>query len=250
MEILYFQFRCIWLLMRRTWSLKRANWPRQAERFRIYTRTRFPTGRYLTRLFNISHQKSWKRILIKYSNRQSSAKQTNFIKYIFVVSSEYMTTTVTKTYILYYCTLNTFNSLTRLAIHFSMCANHFLWREFKRNEYWNLRVVCIKAHTDRTRFGNATRISSFQSRLTDIFPNLWKHINNLNHLVCISCKISFHRRFCLLFKTKNRVALCNRVRSVSAFNYQPAAFSIPRPIVYMQAKFFFKYICSFEKLYI
>ena len=55
----------------------------------------------------------------------------------------------------------------------------------------------VQAHADRTRLGNATRIVDFQFRF----------------------KISFHWRFCLLLKTKkNRVALCNRVRSGSPYN--------------------------------
>jgi hypothetical protein len=35
------------------------------------------------------------------------------------------------------------------------------------NYTYNLRIVykSMKAHTDRTRFGNATRISSFQKRI-------------------------------------------------------------------------------------
>ena len=62
----------------------------------------------------------------------------------------------------------------------------------------------VKAHTDRTRFGNATRISSFQWHLTfQCFSNIRNHLSNFSYSVCISCKIFIRWRFYLFLKTEN-----------------------------------------------
>jgi hypothetical protein len=76
----------------------------------------------------------------------------------------------------------------------------------KRNS-WPLRNTwpSVKAHTDRTRFGNATRIFSFQwySTIFQCFSNIRDHLSNFSYLVCISCKIVIRWRFYLFLKTEN-----------------------------------------------
>jgi hypothetical protein len=42
-----------------------------------------------------------------------------------------------------------------------------------------------KAHTDRTRFGNATRISSFQWHLTLIFFNVFEIVGTTEAILAI-----------------------------------------------------------------
>jgi hypothetical protein len=46
-------------------------------------------------------------------------------------------------------------------------------------------VLCVKAHTDRTRFGNATRISSFQWHLTLIFFNIFEIVATTEGILAI-----------------------------------------------------------------
>jgi hypothetical protein len=80
--------------------------------------------------------------------------------------------------------------------------------------------VMYKGHTDRTRFGNARRIFSFQWHLTLIFFSVFQIFGttwtNLSYFVCISCKIFTRWRFICFWKLKIRVALPNRARSVWA----------------------------------
>jgi hypothetical protein len=77
----------------------------------------------------------------------------------------------------------------------------------------------VKAHTDRTRFGNATRIFSFQWHLTliffNVFSNILNHLSNFSYLVCIYLvKFLSVDGFICFWKLKIRVPLPNRVRSV------------------------------------
>jgi hypothetical protein len=82
-------------------------------------------------------------------------------------------------------------------------------------------------HTDRTRFGNATRIVSFQWHLTLIFFNvlqiLGTTLSNFIYLVCISCKFFIRWRFYLFLKTENsrRVAESRPVRMGLNTNPKP-----------------------------
>ena len=63
--------------------------------------------------------------------------------------------------------------------------------------------------TDRTRFGNTTRIFNFQWHLNVIFniflcfSNIRNHLSNFSYLVCISCKIFIRWRFYLFLKAEN-----------------------------------------------
>ena len=62
----------------------------------------------------------------------------------------------------------------------------------------------FKAHTDLTRFGNVTQIFGF--------------LSSFNFNIFYLTKFLFFRGFVHFRKLKNRVALCNRVRSVWAFD--------------------------------
>lgn len=89
--------------------------------------------------FNIWHQKSWKRILIKYSARQSSAKQTKFVRYIFVVSGE-CDNQLYKIHIYFISVCSFSHNSSHLLQH--MHENH-LNEENLRNEYWNSCIACM-----------------------------------------------------------------------------------------------------------
>jgi hypothetical protein len=65
----------------------------------------------------------------------------------------------------------------------------------------------LKAHTDRTRIGYATRIFNFQWHLTLIFFYVFQifgtTLRNFSYLVSISCEIFIRWRFYLFLKTEN-----------------------------------------------
>jgi hypothetical protein len=76
--------------------------------------------------------------------------------------------------------------------------------------FWRICKKCLRqlAHTDRTRFGNATRFINFQWHVTLIFfyicfSNIRNYLSNLSYLACISCKIFIRRRFYSFLKTGN-----------------------------------------------
>jgi hypothetical protein len=73
--------------------------------------------------------------------------------------------------------------------------------------YMKLYYLSFKFHTDRTRFGNATRIFWFSMTFNFIiflcFSNIRNHLSNFNYLVCISCKIFNRSQFYLFLKTEN-----------------------------------------------
>ena len=83
-----------------------------------------------------------------------------------------------------------------------------LWKSSPMKSSPMKRFALLKAHKNRARFDDATRIFNFHCHcfnfnvnIFQLFLNFWKHITNLNYLVCISCKFFLHWRFCLLLKT-------------------------------------------------
>ena len=87
---------------------------------------------------------------------------------------------------------------------FAICFNHIIYR-YEVVQFFI--YLSFKVHTDRTRFGNATRIFNFQSHLTSIFfyvfQNIRNHLSNFTYLVCISCKIFNRSQFYFFLKTEN-----------------------------------------------
>jgi hypothetical protein len=79
----------------------------------------------------------------------------------------------------------------------SIAFSHF----FRFRSEWNQ----LQAHTDRTRFGNATFQFSmtFNFNIFQCFSNIRDHLSNFSYLVCISCKIFTRWRFYLFLKTEN-----------------------------------------------
>jgi hypothetical protein len=70
---------------------------------------------------------------------------------------------------------------------------------------YHRKTACLKAHTDRTRFGNANFQfwMTFNFNMFQCFSNIRNHLSNFSYLVCISCKNFIRRRFYLLLKTEN-----------------------------------------------
>jgi hypothetical protein len=79
----------------------------------------------------------------------------------------------------------------------SMEFSHF----FRFRSEWNQ----LQAHTDRTRFGNATFLFSmtFNFNIFQCFSNIRDYLSNFSYLVCISCKNFTRWRFYLFLKTEN-----------------------------------------------
>jgi hypothetical protein len=63
----------------------------------------------------------------------------------------------------------------------------------------------LKAHTDRTWFGNATFRFSMAFNFNNFlcFSNIRNHLSNFSYFVCISGKIFIRWRFYLFLKTEN-----------------------------------------------
>jgi hypothetical protein len=104
----------------------------------------------------------------------------------------------------------------------------------KLNEVYHLIIYCLncirrdqnstyeglKVHTDRTRFGKATRIFNFQWHLTSIFFYVFQIFGTTWAILAIwsayLVKFLSVDGFICFWKLKIRVALPNRVRSVWA----------------------------------
>jgi hypothetical protein len=92
--------------------------------------------------------------------------------------------------------------------------------KFKLDIAYCINLTTLKAHTDRTRFGNATRFSGFQKSRNLLLGKFYWKLYNISTagLVYFSYlpKFSIVDRFVSFWKMKNRATLPNRIRCVSA----------------------------------
>ena len=90
------------------------------------------------------------------------------------------------------------------------------------------KFLRLKAHTHRTRFGNAARFFGFEKSTNLLFAKFYWKVYNIStaRVVYFSYlpKFSIVDRFICFWKMKNRAALPNLVRCVSAF----------RPVLYVK----------------